>query len=75
MGWPRRCTPGGGPPHRPGQLQVRADERWDTLRPHLEEIAVRLEVTAELEQWDLVFRGMTDRVCGKPEPGLLDMPG
>jgi tetratricopeptide (TPR) repeat protein len=69
-----RHPPVGGP-HRPTELQVRQDERWESLRPHVEEIGVRLTVTDELDQLDGVFRGMIAHVCGKPEPGLLDMPG
>ena len=28
--------PAAGTPHRPTELQVRADERWESLRPHCE---------------------------------------
>jgi hypothetical protein len=67
--------PAAGPPHRPTQLQVRADARWEELRPHLDEIGVRLVVREELDQLGEVLKAMTEHVCGKPEPGLLDMPG
>jgi hypothetical protein len=56
-------------------LQVRADDRWDSLKPHMEEIGVSLAVAEELDQMEVVFQGMCEHVCGKPEPGLLDMPG
>jgi tetratricopeptide (TPR) repeat protein len=67
--------PAAGQPHRPTELQVRADERWDSLKPHLEEIGVGLAVAEELDQLEAVVRGMCEHVCGKPKPGLLDMPG
>jgi tetratricopeptide (TPR) repeat protein len=64
-----------GKPHRPKELQVRADERWEALRPHLDEIGVGLTVTDDLEPIEVVFNEMCEHVCGKPKPGLLDMPG
>ncbi|MBL8796927.1 MAG: hypothetical protein JNM56_23700 [Planctomycetia bacterium] len=64
-----------GEPHRPTELQVRADERWESLKPHLDEIGVNLVVTEELDQIDAVFTGMLEHIGVKPEPGLLDMPG
>ena len=67
--------PAAGEPHRPTELQVGADERWEALRPHLDEIGVGLAVAEELDQMEVVFRGMCEHVCGKPKPGLLDMPG
>jgi hypothetical protein len=67
--------PAAGEPHRPTELQVRADERWEALRPHLDEIGVGLVVAEELDQMEAVFRGVCEHVCGKPKPGLLDMPG
>ena len=67
--------PAAGQPHRPTELQVRADERWEALTPHLDEIGVNLVVCDELEEIDAVFSNMIAHVCGKPKPGLLDMPG
>jgi tetratricopeptide (TPR) repeat protein len=67
--------PAAGTPHRPTELQVRPDERWEALRPHLGEIGVGLEVAEELDQMEVVFNEMCAHVCGKPQPGLLDMPG
>jgi tetratricopeptide (TPR) repeat protein len=67
--------PAAGTPHRPAELQVRADERWEALRPHLGEIGVGLAVAEELDQMEAVFNEMCEHVCGKPRPGLLDMPG
>jgi tetratricopeptide (TPR) repeat protein len=67
--------PAVGEPHRPTELQVRGDQCWESLRTHLDEIGVGLVVSEELDQLDDVFKGMCEQVCGKPQPGLLDMPG
>jgi hypothetical protein len=67
--------PAAGTPHRPTELQVRPDDRWESLRPHLDEIGVGLAVAEELDQMEAVFNEMCGHVCGKPKPGLLDMPG
>jgi hypothetical protein len=67
--------PAAGTPHRPTELQVRPDERWEGLRSHLDEIGVGLAVAEELDQMEVVFNAMCEHVCGRPKPGLLDMPG
>jgi hypothetical protein len=67
--------PAAGDPHRPTELQVRPDQRWQSLQPHLEEIGVRLVTGEELDQLDGVFEQMSAHVGGRREPGLLDMPG
>jgi tetratricopeptide (TPR) repeat protein len=67
--------PAAGESHRPTELQVRDDQCWESLRSHLDEIGVGLVVSEELDQLDDVFKGMSEQVCGKPQPGLLDMPG
>ncbi len=66
--------PAAGEPHRPTEIQVRPDERWESLRPHIEEIGIGLVVDSELDQLDGVFDEMMAHVCGKPQPGLLDVP-
>jgi hypothetical protein len=69
--------PAAGEPHRPAQVQVRHDQRWESLRSPLEEIGVPL-VVAEAEALEpllAVFEELTERVCGKVQPGLLDLPG
>jgi len=68
-------NPTAGEPHRPTELQVRLDERWEALRPHLDEIGVGLAMADELDQLEVVFNEMCEHICGKPKPGLLDMPG
>jgi tetratricopeptide (TPR) repeat protein len=67
--------PAAGTPHRPSELQVRADERWESLRPHLDDIGVSLVVSEQLDQLDGIFEEMLAHVGAKREPGLLDMPG
>jgi hypothetical protein len=67
--------PAAGEAHRPSEIQVRSDERWESLRSHLEEIGVGLAVSEELDQLAEMFQGLSQHLCGKPEPGLLDMPG
>jgi tetratricopeptide (TPR) repeat protein len=67
--------PAAGTPHRPTELQVRADPRWEALRPHLEEIGLKPVVTDAMDEIRAVFKDMAEQVCGKPRPGLLDMPG
>lgn len=67
--------PAAGSPHRPTELQVRADERWETLKPHLDEIGVGQTMTDDLDEISAVFKDMTEHICGKSRPGLLDMPG
>jgi tetratricopeptide (TPR) repeat protein len=67
--------PMAGEPHRPAQLQVRPDERWQNLQPHLEEIGVALSVADNLDLVEHILDEMGEPFGGKPAPGLLDMPG
>jgi len=67
--------PAAGAPHRPTELQVRAGDRWEALRPHLDEIGTGLVVAEDLGPIDVILNEMCARLCGKPVPGLLDMPG
>lgn len=64
-----------GSPHRPSELQVLPDPRWETLRPHLEEIGINLVITTELDLLEGMFSSMVDHVLGPRRPGLLDAPG
>jgi tetratricopeptide (TPR) repeat protein len=67
--------PAAGEPHRPTELQVRADERWEALRPAIEEVGITLTVTEDLDQVALVLEALTESLGGQAEPGLLDVPG
>jgi tetratricopeptide (TPR) repeat protein len=68
-------NPAAGDPHRPTELQVRPDGRWEALRPPLDEIGVGLAVADELDLLTELFHRMCEHIYGKPKPGLLDMPG
>jgi len=67
--------PAVGEPHRPLQLQVRTDERWTHLKPHIEEVGIELVENDTLDQMDVVFEDMHTHLVGKPRTSLLDMPG
>jgi hypothetical protein len=67
--------PATGDPHRPTELQVRSDQRWDELKPHLEAIGITVVPTDVLDQWDFVFGDMARHIAGDAPPGLLEMPG
>lgn len=60
---------------RPARLEVRADERWETLRPHLEQIGVSLDVLPQLSLLGEMFDAMFEQVCGPTVPGILTAPG
>src|SRR6516165_1463754 len=62
-------------PHRPSELQVRADPRWESLRPHLKEIEIPLACPDGLEHLDFIFKDLGEHMAGKPHPGMLDAPG
>jgi tetratricopeptide (TPR) repeat protein len=64
-----------GEPHRPIQLQVRTDERWASLKPHIEEVGIELVENATLDQMNVVFDDLHTHLAGKPRTGLLEMPG
>lgn len=68
-------NPAKGPPHRPAELQVRGNERWESLKPHLDEIGIRLVETEQLDQLDAVFADLSQHMTGPRYPGLLDAPG
>jgi tetratricopeptide (TPR) repeat protein len=67
--------PAPGEPHRPTEVQVRSDGRWDELAPHLEEIGIAVVPADDLDQLDAVFGAMTRDLVGRAPPGLLEMPG
>jgi tetratricopeptide (TPR) repeat protein len=64
-----------GEPHRPTEVQVRADERWESLRGHVEEVGVNLTVVEFLDHAHGVMKEVGERLGGEAEPGLLDVPG
>src|SRR5579871_3386983 len=64
-----------GHPHRPTEIHVRPDARWESLQPHLEEIGMGLHFHQELKPLAEILKQMCVHVCGEPRPGLLDIPG
>jgi len=67
--------PAMGVSHRPVELQVNQNERWDELKPHLEEIEINCVLTHELDHLDFVFESLTKHLTKDDRPGLLEMPG
>jgi len=66
--------PAAGPAYRPTSLRVRKHAYWEELRPHLEELGIRLEV-GDFELIDTVLQELATGLGGSREPGLLDIPG
>ena len=67
--------PATGEPHRPSEIQVRADSAWEALEAPLEAIGVSCAPTDSLDQIDFLFENLTKHLEGTKPPGLLDMPG
>ena len=67
--------PAAGLPHRPTEIQVPSDERWASLKPHIEEIGVQLAAPGVLQHLDMLFQNLSEHLAGKSPPSLLDMPG
>jgi hypothetical protein len=68
-------NPPRGKPHLPAEVQVRQDPRWESLRPHLEEVGIKLTALDRLEELDTLFENLSEQLGVEPEPGLLDVPG
>ncbi len=64
-----------GKRHRPTELQVGVDERWDELTPHLDEIGINVVPVEKLDQIDFVFEELNKAMAADQPPGLLEMPG
>ena len=64
-----------GEPHRPTELQVAQNDRWDELRPHLDEIGITCVPMDELDHLDFVFESLSQHLTKDERPGLLEMPG
>ncbi|MBV8076943.1 MAG: tetratricopeptide repeat protein [Planctomycetaceae bacterium] len=67
--------PMAGRRHRPTELQVRPDPRWDELRPHLEEIGIGCVPLDALDQLDFILESLSQEMAGDAPPALLEMPG
>src|SRR5262249_38280319 len=68
-------SPAAGEPHRPTQLQVLRDDRWEALRPHVEEVGISLDVVESLDLLESALEELHERLGSKAEPGLLEGHG
>ncbi len=68
-------TPETGEPHRPTQVLVRQEPWREALSPRLQPLGIECATDAELGGADAVFEGLSARLPGASQPGLLDMPG
>jgi tetratricopeptide (TPR) repeat protein len=66
--------PVAGDPHRPVQIEVRPDARWEALRAHLDELGVDLQDAEELDLLDDRLEDLTEYLLKDEPPGLLEMP-
>src|SRR5262249_50105443 len=65
-----------GEPSRPTEVQVRSDERWESLRRHAEEIGVQLRPLENLTELNDAFASLVEHVAGGPgRLGLLAVAG
>jgi ST7 protein len=69
------AEPAGGEPHRPTELHVRPDARWDQLTPRLEEVGIMVVPAEELDHADAALEDLARHLAGGSPPGLLEMPG
>ncbi|MFL5516835.1 MAG: DUF6930 domain-containing protein, partial [Gemmatimonadales bacterium] len=67
--------PVAGQPYRPTSLHVREDALWEEVRPHLDELGIRLEYGGDFELMDTILQGLVSGVGRTREMGLLDIPG
>ena len=67
--------PAAGTPHRPIELQVPPSETWESLKPHFEQVGIRLVTTPDMTFLDGVFAGLYENVIAKPKPALIDLAG
>ena len=72
---PGHAEADGGRRHRPTELQVRPDSRWDELGPHLEELGIGCVPLDTLDQLDFILESCPRRLAGDAPPALLEMPG
>jgi hypothetical protein len=64
-----------GTPHRPTELQVPPDPRWDELAADFEEIGVRIVPTEGLELLDGLFEDLAKFLRRDQPPSLLESSG
>jgi tetratricopeptide (TPR) repeat protein len=64
-----------GPAQRPLQLEVPEGPPWTELRPHFEEVGVRLVEARGLDMMDALFADLAEHLGREEGRGLLDVPG
>ena len=62
-------------PGRPSELRVRADAVWDKLRPHFEDIGVRVVAADSFTALSALFEEMDTHLSGPKMLGMIDAPG
>jgi hypothetical protein len=67
--------PAMGESHRPSELQILPGERWDELRPHLEEIGIGLVPVEKLDLIEFMLGELQKSIFADAPPGLIDIPG
>jgi hypothetical protein len=67
--------PAVGRAHRPAALRVRSHACWETLRPHLAELGIGVEVVEQLDAFDAAFASLTQHTARGTRAGLLAEPG
>jgi hypothetical protein len=67
--------PVAGQPYRPTSLHVRENALWEEVRPHLDELGIRLEYGDDFELIDTILQGLASGMGRPRETGLLDIPG
>jgi tetratricopeptide (TPR) repeat protein len=68
-------SPLAGEAHRPAEVRVSPGEPWEPLRPHLDEVGVRLTAVERVKEVETALHQAIEALGLKPRPGLLDSPG
>jgi tetratricopeptide (TPR) repeat protein len=68
-------NPAVGEPHRPSELQIIPGERWDEIRPDLEEIGIVPAPVEELDLIDFMLGELQKSLSADAPPGLVDIEG
>jgi hypothetical protein len=68
--------PAAGQPHRPTEIQVRPEDRFEPLHGVLADLGITITATQTLDLMDQVFGGLAEHLLGQEQqpPGLLNMP-
>jgi hypothetical protein len=61
-------------PCRPTVLEVRPDERWQEIEPHLQEVGVKLARVEQFDHLDFVLEGLEEHLRADQPAGLHEIP-